>query len=199
MKAIRASKSILLLAAIIRTNSYGDEGNAFMSIEQTNKVLQKKSQRLEDVFGQNIVSMATASSVKAVLLGEIDDPGIERYLVFPLKGKFMDIDRQAAKVFYMESNVSMDALGSGKPKFALIYQGERAEKKVVILISPPEAKDDWIWTFIECGTQKSALFSPEVVPLLSKIWKTLKDEEAGADQPATAPESKPEGKVPAIK
>lgn len=173
---MRVSRSILMLAAII-CNSYGVESDDFMSIEQVNRVLEKKAQKLEDVFGQNIESMQTATSVKAVMLGEIDDPGIERYRDFPLKGKFMDIDRQTAKVFYMESNVSMGALGSGKPKFALIYQGERAEKKVVILISPPETKDDWIWTFFECRTQKSAIFGPEVVPLLSKIWKTLTDEE----------------------
>jgi hypothetical protein len=176
---MHANKSILILAVTVVGISHADEDRepGFLSIERVNQMLQKKSESLEDVFGQNIGSMQIASSVKAVMLGEIDDPGVERYRDFPLKGKFLDVDPQVAKLFYKESNISLGAVGSAKPKFALIYQSELAEKKVVILIAPPETKDCKIWTFRECVTQKSALFGPEVVPLLCEIWETLKGEQ----------------------
>jgi hypothetical protein len=182
---------LFLILIVCASNSRAEEELEFLSIERVNQLLQERAQELTDVFGQNVGYMPKASSVKAFLVGGVEDPGIERYGVFPLKGKFMDIDPQTAKVFYQESNVSLYALGMGMAKFALIYQGERAEHKVVILISPPESEDDKIWTFIECNTRKSAYFGPNLIPLLSKIWKTLQDQEKqSADNDKAKPNSK---------
>lgn len=173
---MRANKLFLILALLVGISCAKEEVE-FLSIEEVNQSLKNRSQDLAEVFGHNIGSMQIASSVRAVLLGGVEDPGIERYMVFPLKGKFIDIDRQTAKLLYKESSISLDALGMGTPRFALMFQGERAENKVVILVCPPAKKNDPIWTFVECSTQKSAIFTSSVVPFISKIWQDLQEQE----------------------
>ena len=176
LNAMHVINIILVVSCLLVDFSHGKEKEKFDSIGGMNRDLGKRVLGLEDAFGPSVKLMRSATKIQAVLLGEVEDVGVERYLGFPLKGKFIDVDKKAASVILSEDNVGVWPLGLRQPRFALIYFGRKAEDKVVLLIVPPEKIDESAtWTVSECSSDIKSYLLPAVTPLLSKILKALNE------------------------
>jgi hypothetical protein len=182
--ATHVTKVALLVLCLLIERSRAEEKEKLQSIGEMNRVAGKNFLDLEDAFGPSLKLMRLAKRIEAVLLGDLEQTGIEKYRDFPLRGKSIEVDLKSVAFLLSENFVGLWPAGTQQPRLAFIYFGEKAEDKVVLLMVPPEDLDnrEGFWTLLECSSERTSYLLPIKAPFISEIFKKLKVEQEKSTQ-----------------
>lgn len=181
---MHVTRLTLLISCFFLGCSRAEKTEKLQSIGEMNKIAGRRFLDLEDAYGPSLKLMKLATRIEAVLLGDLEQTGIEKYRGFPLRGKSIEVDIKSAGILLSEDFIGLWPAGTRQPRLALIYFGEKAEDKVVLLMVPPEnsSNGEVFWTVFECSSERTSYILPIGTSLMAGIYKKLKAEQEKSTQ-----------------